>query len=169
MAVVREIQSLDVELPVYDSVTMEQRVHEALARRRFAMGLLGMFAAVALALAMIGIYGVMSYWVSQRRSEIGIRAALGADPRTILQLVFRQALVLILAGIAIGLAGAFVFTRLMSGLLYGVSATDPGTFMLLPLLLGATALLASLLPRAAQHGLIRSSRSGMSNAPVEKL
>ncbi len=152
VAVVREIQSLDVELPVYDSVTMEQRLHEALARRRFAMGLLGMFAAVALALAMIGIYGVMGYWVSQRKSEIGIRAALGADPRTILRLVFRQALVLILAGIAIGLAGAFVLTRLMSGLLYGVSATDPGTFVLLPLLLGATALLASLLParRAAR-------------------
>jgi putative ABC transport system permease protein len=95
---------------------------------------------------MIGIYGVMNYWVSQRRSEIGIRAALGADPRTIVQLVFRQALRLILAGIAIGLAGAFALTRLMSGLLYGVSATDPGIFVLLTLLLSVTALLACLFP-----------------------
>lgn len=144
--ITNEIRMLDPELPVYDAATMDQRLHDGLARRRFAMFLLGVFATVALVLAAIGIYGVMSYWVSQRTHEIGIRVALGAQTGNILQLVIRQALTLVAIGIAIGLAGAFALTRLMSSLLFGVSATDLLTFVVISLLLGATALLASYLP-----------------------
>jgi ABC-type antimicrobial peptide transport system permease subunit len=151
-AITREIQSLDPELPVYDVSTMEQRLKDSLARRRFSMMLLGVFAASALILAAIGIYGVMSYWVNQRTHEIGLRMALGAQQSNILQLVIRQALVLVSFGIAIGLAGAFALTRVMSGLLFGVGATDRLTFVIISLFLGGMALLASYLParRAAK-------------------
>ncbi|MGH9838506.1 MAG: ABC transporter permease [Blastocatellia bacterium] len=145
-AVTREIHALDAELPVYDVSTMKQRLHDALAKRRFSMLLLGIFAAVAMTLAAIGIYGVMSYWVNQRRHEIGIRMALGAEQRNILQLVLRQALALVGAGIAIGLASAFALTRLMASLLFGVSATDLLTFGVISLLLAGIALVASYLP-----------------------
>jgi len=145
-AITSEIRSLDPELPVYDAATMEQRLYESLARRRFAMLLLGVFAAFAMTLAAIGIYGVMSYWVNQRTHEIGIRVALGAQTSNILQLVVWQALALISIGIGIGLAGAFALTRLMAKMLYGVSATDSLTFVILSLLLGSIGLLASYLP-----------------------
>jgi predicted permease len=150
--VTKEIRALDPELPVYDVNTMEQRLYDSLARRRFSMFLLGVFAAIALTLASIGIYGVMAYSVNQRTHEIGIRMALGAQQRNILQLVFRQALTLIGLGIAIGITGAFALTRIMSGLLFGVSATDSFTFIMISLLLGCIAMLASYLParRAAK-------------------
>ena len=152
LEVAKEIQVLDPQLPVYDAVTMEDRLHDALARRRFAMSLLGVFALVALLLAVIGIYGVISYWVSQRTNEIGVRVALGAEPRNILQLVLRQALVLVTTGIGIGLVGAFALTRLMAGLLFGVGPTDRMTFALLALFLSTIGLLASYVParRAAR-------------------
>ena len=105
-----------------------------------------MFAAFAVVLAAIGIYGVMTYWVNQRTHEIGIRMALGAGRRNILQLVIRQASVLVSVGIISGLAGAFALTRVMSSLLFGVSATDRFTFIVISLLLGAIALLASYVP-----------------------
>ena len=151
-AITKEIQTLDTELPVFDVQTMEQRLYDSLARQRFAMFLLGVFAAVALILAAIGIYGVMSYWVNQRTHEIGIRMALGAQPRAILRLVIRQALILVLCGIAIGLAGAYVLTRFLSSLLFETSATDALTFISIPLLLGVIALLAGYIParRAAK-------------------
>lgn len=151
-SVKNEVRALDPELPVYDVDTMEQRLHDALARRRFAMQLLGVFAVVAMILAAIGIYGVMSYWVNQRTHEIGIRMALGAEPLNILQLVIRQALILVSIGISLGLAGAFAFTRVMKSLLFGVSTTDVLTFAAISLLLGIIALLASYLParRAAK-------------------
>ncbi|MGE0882118.1 MAG: ABC transporter permease [Blastocatellales bacterium] len=151
-SVKNQVRALDPELPVYDVDTMEQRLHNALARRRFAMQLLGVFALVAMILAAIGIYGVMSYWVSQRRHEIGIRMALGAEPLNILQLVIRQALILVTIGILLGLAGAFAFTRVMKSLLFGVGTTDVLTFAAISLLLGMIALLASYLParRAAK-------------------
>ncbi len=145
-AITKVVQSLDPELPVYDVSTMEERLQNSLSQRRFAMLLLGVFALVALVLAAIGIYGVMSYWVSQRTHEIGIRMALGAAPRNILQLVIRQSLLLVSIGIGIGLMGAVALTRVMASLLFGVSATDGLTFMLISLLLGGIALLASYLP-----------------------
>ncbi len=151
-SVKNEIRALDPELPVFDVGTMEQRLHDALARRRFAMQLLGVFAMVAMFLAAIGIYGVMNYWVSQRTHEIGIRMALGAEQRNILQLVIRQALILVSIGVSLGLVGAFAFTRVIKSLLFGVSATDGLTFAAISLLLGIVALLASYLParRAAK-------------------
>ncbi|MGB7923672.1 MAG: ABC transporter permease [Pyrinomonadaceae bacterium] len=151
-AVTGEIQSLDTDLPVFDVNTMEQRLYDSLARQRFSMLLLGIFAAFALTLAAIGIYGVMTYWVNQRTHEIGIRMALGAQPGNILRLVIRQALTLVLIGLTIGLAGALALTRVMSSLLFGISATDQLTFILVSLLLAAIALLASYIParRAAK-------------------
>ncbi|HET9531333.1 MAG TPA: ABC transporter permease [Blastocatellia bacterium] len=151
-AVTEEVRALDPELPVYDVKTMEQRLYDSLARRRFSMLLLGVFAAFALVLAATGIYGVMNYWVNQRTHEIGLRMALGAGQRNILQLVLRQALILVSAGIVIGLAGAFALTRVMSNLLFGISATDRLTFIAVSILLGGIALLASYIParRAAR-------------------
>ena len=151
-AITREIQALDPEMPVFDLNSMDQRLYDSLARRRFAMLLLGVFAVIAVILAAIGIYGVMVYSVNQRTHEIGIRMALGAQPANILNLVIRQALILASIGTAIGLGGAFALTRIMSSLLYGVSATDPLTFAVMPLVLGGTALLAAYVParRAAK-------------------
>ena len=116
------------------------------------MLLLGVFAALALALAAIGIYGVMAYLVTQGTREIGIRIALGATPGHILSLVVRQGMTLAFSGVAIGLAGAFLLTRLMRTLLFGVKTTDPLTFVAISLLLTLIALLASYIParRASQ-------------------
>jgi len=108
--------------------------------------LLAVFAGVALALATIGIYGVMAYLVNQGTREIGIRVALGATRRNIVSLVVRQGMTLGLSGVAIGLAGAFLLTRLIRSLLFGVEATDPVTFVGIALLLGLVALLASYIP-----------------------
>ncbi len=140
------LASLDPDLPVYNVRTMAERVDESLARRRFAMTLLGLFAALALALAIVGIYGVMAYLVNQGTREIGIRMALGATPRDILSLVLRQGMTLALLGVAAGLAGALALTRFLQSLLFGIAATDPVTFAAIPLLLVAVALLASYLP-----------------------
>ena len=145
-AVAREIRLLDPELPEYDVATMEHRLHDSLARRRLSMWMLGTFAAFALILAAIGIYGVIAYWVDQRTREIGIRMALGADHASILGLIGREFAVIVGMGLVIGMAGAFALTRLMTGLLFGVSATDVTTFGLLPLLLGTIALAATYLP-----------------------
>jgi len=110
------------------------------------MLLLAVFAGVALALATIGIYGVMAYLVNQGTREIGIRVALGATRRNIVSLVVRQGMALALSGVAIGLAGAVMLTRLIRSLLFGVEATDPVTFVGIALLLGLVALLASYIP-----------------------
>ena len=125
---------------------MDQRLYEALARRRFAMLLLGGFALIALLLAGIGIYGVMAYSVNQRTHEIGIRMALGAQTINILRLIIRQALLLVVIGIAFGLTGALALSRVISSLLFGVSTTDWFTFAITSLLLGGIALLASYVP-----------------------
>ena len=145
-AVKNELRKLDADLPMYYIRTMQQRVDESLARRRFSMLLLVVFAGVALALATIGIYGVMAYLVNQGTREIGIRVALGATQRNIVSLVVRQGMALALSGVAIGLAGAFLLTRLIRSLLFGVQATDPVTFVGIALLLGLVALLASYIP-----------------------
>jgi predicted permease len=151
-AIVKEIQAVDPEMPVYDVGSMDQRLYVSLARRRFSMFLLGVFALIALILAAIGVYGVMAYSVSQRTHEFGVRIALGARPDAILRLVIRQALILAALGVAIGLIGAFALTRVMSSLLFGVSATDLLTFVITSLLLGSIALMASYIParRAAK-------------------
>jgi putative ABC transport system permease protein len=148
----REVQSIDSEMPVFDLGTMDQRLADSLAGRRFAMFLLGLFAVVASLLAAIGIFGVMAYSVNERTKEIGIRLALGAPPSRILQLVIKQALTLTCAGVAIGLICAFGITRVLASLLFGVSTTDAFTFVFSPIMLAAVALLASYLParRAAR-------------------
>jgi putative ABC transport system permease protein len=137
---------------MYRVLTMEQRVAGSLARRRFATILLGLFAGLALALAAIGIYGVMAYLVNQGTREIGIRMALGATPGGILSLVVKQGMMLALYGVGIGLATALAFSRLVSGFLFGVQSIDPLTFAAIALLLGLIALLASYIParRAAR-------------------
>jgi ABC-type antimicrobial peptide transport system permease subunit len=131
---------------------MNQRVAESLARRRFTAVLLTMFAGFALALATIGIYGVMAYLVNQGTREIGIRMALGANQRTVLRLVVKQGMMLALAGVGIGVVAALVFSRLVSGLLFGVKSTDPLTFAGIAILLAIIALVASYIParRAAR-------------------
>jgi predicted permease len=161
-AIVKEIQAVDPEMPVYDVGSMDQRLYGSLARQRFSMFLLGVFALIALILAAIGVYGVMAYSVSQRTHEIGVRIALGARPDAILRLVIRQALILAALGIAIGLIGAFALTRVMSSLLFGVSATDLLTFVITSLLLGSIALMASYIParRAAKVDPIAALQHG---------
>jgi putative ABC transport system permease protein len=151
-AVKSELRALDPGLPMYYVRTMGQRVDESLARRRFSMLLLGVFASVALALATIGIYGVMAYLVSQGTREIGIRMALGATQRDVLGLIVRQGMTLAISGLAIGLAGAFVLARLIRSLLFGVQASDLVTFVGISALLAFIALLASFIPalRAAR-------------------
>src|SRR5215471_17052500 len=147
-----EMRNLDPDLPMYYVRTMEQRVNESLARRRFSTLLLGIFASVALALATIGIYGVMAYLVSQGTRELGIRIALGASQHNIVSLVVRQGMALAFSGVMLGLAAAFLLTRLIQSLLYGVQATDPITFAGISLLLAMIALVASYIPaqRAAR-------------------
>jgi ABC-type antimicrobial peptide transport system permease subunit len=147
-----ELRNLDPDMPMYYVRTMEQRVNESLARRRFSMMLLGVFAGVALALATIGIYGVMAYLVNQGTRELGIRIALGASPRNILSLVVPQGMVLAFSGVAIGLAAAFLLVRLLRSLLFGVEVTDPITFAGISLLLALITLLACYIPaqRAAR-------------------
>ncbi len=151
-AIKKEIHELDSGLPMYNVRSMTQRVDESLARRRFSMVLLGLFAAVALALAAIGIYGVMAYLVDQGTREIGIRIALGATQHAVLSLVVRQGMTLAISGVAIGLAGAFALTRLLEGMLFGIHATDALTFGTISLLLISIALLACSIParRAAR-------------------
>jgi ABC-type antimicrobial peptide transport system permease subunit len=126
--------------------TLDEVIGASLTQRRFNMTLLVAFAGIALVLAIAGIYGTVSYAVAQRTQEIGIRVALGANSREILGLVLFGALKPVIGGLAIGLVAAFGLTRLLEGLVYGVSTTDPLTFISLPALLGVVALFAGLLP-----------------------
>jgi putative ABC transport system permease protein len=146
------IQSLDKNQPVFEVFTLRQIVGDSMAQRRFSMLLMGIFAAVALALAAVGIYGVLSYSVAQRTHEIGIRVALGAQTSDVLKLVIGEGMRLTLIGVAIGLGAAFALTRLLETLLFGISATDWATYTEIAALLAAVALLACYLParRATQ-------------------
>ena len=142
----REIHALDPTVEPAVIETMEQHIQPAFEPVRVAATLLGMLGAAALALASLGLYGVMAYVASRRSHEIGIRMALGAEPGDVLGLVIRQGMRLVLAGVAAGLLAALAVTRLLAGILYGVSATDPLTFVAVPLVLGLVALLACYIP-----------------------
>jgi hypothetical protein len=141
-----EVKALDAGLPVYNVRTMRDVVDEAVSPKRLTMFLMAFFAVGALLLSAVGLYAVMSYAVAQRRHEIGIRLALGAQGRDILTLVLSQGLVLTLIGLALGLAGALALTRVMASILYGVSATDPFVFGGVAFVLAAAALLACYVP-----------------------
>jgi putative ABC transport system permease protein len=150
---VREVaSSIDPTQPLYQFQTLQQALSNSIAPRRFNLFLLGAFAAIALVMALVGIYGVMAYTVTQRAHEIGIRMALGAQRGDVLGMVLSQGLALTLIGVGIGIAAALGLTRLLSSLLYGVRASDPTTFALVALLLIAVALLACYIParRAAK-------------------
>jgi putative ABC transport system permease protein len=140
------VRELDRDQPVYGVATMEQLLSRSIAPRRFNMTLLTVFAALALALAGMGIYGVMSYAVTERTREIGIRMALGAQAGDALKLVIRQGMRLALVGVALGLMGAFALTRLMENLLFEVKATDRLTFIVISVLMTSVALVACWIP-----------------------
>jgi putative ABC transport system permease protein len=145
-AVRNAVQSVDKDMPISNVKTLDDMVGSSLGQRRLSMILLGTFSAIALLLASIGIYGVMSYSVAQRGREIGIRMALGAERRRVLGLVVGQGMALAGIGVGIGLLGAFALTRLLGSQLYSVTPTDPGTFAAVAALLASIALMATLPP-----------------------
>jgi len=140
------VRGLDPEIPVARPATLDEVLARSISEPRFYMVLLGTFAAMAVLLAALGIFGVMSYAVVQRSREIGIRVALGAHPRDVLRMVLRHALVLSVIGVAAGLAVALALSRAIGSLLFQLSPTDPATLAAVALLLTAVALLASWLP-----------------------
>jgi putative ABC transport system permease protein len=152
-AVINAIHTADRDLPVSKIQTMEDVVSESVWRPRFAAQLLGVFAGVALMLAVIGTYGIMAYSVTQRTQEIGIRMALGARRSDMMGLVLRQGLTLTAMGIAAGLAGAFALTRLLATLLYDVKAADPATFIGASAILALVAMLAVYVPARRAMGI----------------
>ena len=145
-AVRSAVRTLDKDQPIDRIAPMSQLLADSIAEPRFYTLLLTIFAAIAFALAVVGIYGVMSYAVTQRTHEIGIRMALGARAGDVLKLVVRNGMALALVGVSIGLAGAFVLTRLMTRLLFGVTPTDALTFVVVSALLIVVALLACYIP-----------------------
>ncbi len=140
------LREVDPALPVYEVMTMDERLAKSVAARRFNLILMGGFAALALLLAGVGVYGVISYVITERTHEVGIRMALGAHSADVLRLFIKQGMALVLAGVGLGLAGAFALIRIMTSLLFGVSATDPLTFAGVALLLTLVALLACWIP-----------------------
>jgi putative ABC transport system permease protein len=145
-AIREQVLAVDPNQPVYDVRTMEERVAVTLETRRFAVVLLGIFGALALLLAAIGLYGVLAFAVSQRTREIGIHMALGARARDVLFMVIKQGMWLVLVGVVFGVAGAYAVTRTIRSLLFEVGATDPLTFVLVPLLLAVVGFIACFLP-----------------------
>ena len=141
-----QVWIVDPDLPVSNIRTMDDRLGSSSAQRRFNMQLLGAFAAVALILACVGIYGVMSYAVAQRSHELGLRMALGAQPTQLLKMVFGKGMLLTTVAVGFGLVVAFGVTRAMTSLLFGVSAADPVTFIGVALLLTGVAMAACWLP-----------------------
>ncbi|MFY9553402.1 MAG: ABC transporter permease [Blastocatellia bacterium] len=145
-AIRSEVLAVDKEQPISRIRPLEQVVSESVSNQRFSMLLLGIFAGVALILAAVGLYGVMSYSVTQRTHEIGIRAALGAQQKDVLKLVVGQGMILALSGVGIGLVAAFALTRVIAKLLFGIGATDPLTFVVIPAILTVVALVACFVP-----------------------
>ena len=148
----RALMGLDPELPLYSVRTMTDRIDETLTDRRTPMVLAVVFGGVALFLAAIGLYGVLAYQVAQRRKEIGIRMALGSEPRGIFGLVIREGLTVLLVGLAVGVAGAYAIRRTMETQLYGIGAMDPTVFAIVGGVLAVVALVACTVParRAAR-------------------
>ena len=142
----QEVGALDPGLPIFNVRTMEERAGAALARPRFATTLLGTFAAMALVLAAVGLYGVMAFSVAQRTREIGLRMALGADAPSVLRGVLGQGLALAGSGVVLGLLGALALQRVLGGMLYGIAGTDPATLAGVSLLMGTAATIAALIP-----------------------
>jgi putative ABC transport system permease protein len=142
----RTILGLDPDLPVYHVRTLFSVIDESLAQPRLSTALLSLFALLALVLATVGVYGVISYSVAQRTHEMGIRMALGADRGNLLRLVIRQGMGLVGIGLLLGISGACFATRVLAGLLYGVNPNDPVTFVLVAALLASVALLANYVP-----------------------
>jgi putative ABC transport system permease protein len=151
------VHAVDSQIPLYEVRTMEDRMQRAVVSQRAAMILLGAFALVAMLLAVVGIYGVISWGVVQRTREMGVRMALGALRRDVMWLVLRRCSLLVFAGVSLGLLGAFALTRLLGAslsevgpgktpLLFGVKALDPVTFIVAPILLAVVAILACCLP-----------------------
>jgi putative ABC transport system permease protein len=161
-ALLQQVQALDKDQPVSEIRTMESYLSESMAQRRFNMFLLGVFGALALVLAAVGIYGVIAYTVTQRTHEMGIRIALGARGGDILKLIFASAMLTTVAGIAIGLAAALALTRLLGSLLYQVTATDPFVYASITLLLLVVAIVATYIParRAMKVDPITALREG---------
>jgi putative ABC transport system permease protein len=155
------MRELDPDLPIFGLSTMKQVVSESVSQPRFYLLLLGAFAGVALLLAALGVYGVISYAVSQRTRELGIRIALGASERRVVRLVVSAGFSLAVAGVAAGLIASLYLTRLLRTLLFGVPSTDPLTFAIVALLLLTVAALAALIParRAASVNPVIAMRA----------
>jgi predicted permease len=142
----KQVQSVDPTLPVFGAQTLSETMSTSLAQRRFSMKIVALFAAAALLLSALGIYGVISYIVNERTQEIGIRLALGAAKRSIMHMILRQGIILAITGAGIGVAGALIMSHLMTALLYGVKATDAATFAAGAFLLVLVALAACYIP-----------------------
>jgi ABC-type antimicrobial peptide transport system permease subunit len=161
-AIRQELKQIDAAVPVAKFRTMEQLVTTAVARPRFSTLLLGLFAAAALLLTVVGLYGVVAYGVNQRTREIGIRMALGAERTNMLALIIRQGMKPVLAGLGIGLIGAFAFARLLASQLYEVNPSDPATFAGVGVILLLVGIAACYLParRAARINPVDALRAG---------
>jgi putative ABC transport system permease protein len=161
-AIRAEVEGLDNDVPVADVRLMDEYVADAMAPTRFTLTLIGVFAVLALALASIGLYGVMSYSLRQRFQEIGVRLAFGAGARSIVRLIVTHGVALALGGVVLGLSVAMVATRMASSLLFGVTPTDPVTFVGIPLLLVGVTALASYIParRATKMNPVSALRLG---------
>jgi putative ABC transport system permease protein len=155
-----QVKSLDPDQPIYNIRTMDQIRGESIAPQRLNLTLLSIFAGIAFVLAIVGIYGVMSYAVTQRTHEIGIRMAIGAQPRDVFRMILGQGMMLTIIGMAVGLLGAFALTRLMTTMLFSVKPTDPITFSAVALLLLLIALIACYIPgrRATKVDPVNSLR-----------
>ena len=156
----RQIWAVDAQIPVSEVRWMEDLLRVSLAKDRFNMSLLGLFAGLAVVLAAVGIYGTMAYRVGQRRHEIGILMALGAQRRDVLRVVLGDGVKLATMGIGVGVVGALALTRVMQSLLFEVRATDPGTFLGMAVLLGAVGMVACWVParRATRVDPVRALR-----------
>jgi putative ABC transport system permease protein len=140
------VADVDPALPVYQVTTLDEKLAVASGDRRFLAALLAAFAVIAVTLAGIGLYGVLSFTISRRTKEIGVRMALGAHSETVLGLVIRQGLTLVVMGVTLGIAGSLAFSRAIRALLFGISSTDPLTYLAVPTLLLAVGLVACLVP-----------------------